>query len=91
VARERAMNSYATQTFAAPTAGCSRSRISAMRRQSDGDEMRAFQCEFLAETERAWLLSIGDEEIWLPKSQCEFEGEDQVLVPLWLARKRSLA
>lgn len=45
-------------------------------------------------TGKAWLVrACGvDEiiEIWLPKSQCELDGENFIFVPDWLARKKSL-
>lgn len=42
-----------------------------------------------ADTPKAYLVQIGGEEVWLPKSQCEL-NEDSMLVemPTWLAEKR---
>jgi hypothetical protein len=53
-------------------------------------------CAFIThETEKAWLVQgpDSDEEVWLPKSQCEHHGEDPggraiLIVPMWLARKK---
>jgi hypothetical protein len=44
----------------------------------------------VAETEKAKLYSIGNEEIWLPKSQIEDENEELVAIPKWLAEKKGL-
>ncbi len=43
------------------------------------------------ETELAWLLVIGDEKIWLPKSICNIDEEDKLIdVPEWLAIEKGL-
>jgi hypothetical protein len=51
--------------------------------------------EIRRETEKAWLVAspVGGPEIWLPKSQVEFHGEDPIgraifIVPMWLARTK---
>jgi hypothetical protein len=55
--------------------------------------------DILRETEAAFLVSDGDREVWLPKSQIgnadELEGvncmEDiEVIVPEWLAEEKGL-
>lgn len=47
--------------------------------------------DLVHETENAWLLQFGDEEVWLPKSQCEiFLGDQVVTVPQWLAEEEGL-
>jgi hypothetical protein len=43
----------------------------------------------IRETDAAWLLEIDGEEIWLPKSQVEWDGE-YVTLPEWLAEERGL-
>ena len=48
------------------------------------------------ETDRAWLVEgpdLEDDDVWLPKSQVEYHGEDPegngiFIVPMWLARKK---
>lgn len=45
--------------------------------------------DILAETDKAWLVSIGGDEHWLPKSMCEIYN-DQVTMPEWLAEKKGL-
>lgn len=45
--------------------------------------------ELRRESERAWLVSDGDKEIWLPKSQVERAG-DVFTMPEWLAVQRGL-
>ncbi len=46
------------------------------------------------ETKAAWLVSDGDRDVWLPKSQCELEhGKDMVCIvtmPEWLAVEKEL-
>ncbi len=44
----------------------------------------------LAETDKAKLFKIEGEEVWLPKSQIEDEGEEIVAVPKWLADAKNL-
>ena len=42
-------------------------------------------------TPEAWLLNLGGEKVWLPKSQCELmEEEQEIWVPQWLAEKKGL-
>jgi hypothetical protein len=50
--------------------------------------------EIVHETDKAFKVRspIGGPDCWLPKSQCEYHGEDSVgraimIVPTWLARK----
>ena len=40
----------------------------------------------------AWLADIdtADEPVWLPKSECEYEGGD-FIVPEWLAKEKGIA
>lgn len=43
------------------------------------------------ETTAAYLVDVGEEEdIWLPKSQCEIEDDCTIIVEEWLARERGL-
>lgn len=52
--------------------------------------------DLVHETERAWLVSDGTKEVWLPKSQCEFTpsraNPDHGVfdVPVWLAKEKGL-
>ena len=39
------------------------------------------------ETERAYLLVIQGEDVWLPKSQVSLEEGKTVAMPEWLARR----
>ena len=45
--------------------------------------------DIIHETANAWLLDIDGEKVWMPKSQCELDG-DMVLVPEWLAIEKDL-
>lgn len=41
--------------------------------------------------EGAFLVSDGLTEVWVPKSQCEFDPSDDTLqIPRWLAEKSGL-
>lgn len=42
------------------------------------------------ETEKAYLLVIGSDEIWIPKSQCEFNDEQALFVAKWLCEKNEI-
>lgn len=45
------------------------------------------------ETKSAYLVNDGTQDVWLPKSQCEFAqlGNDGVVtLPLWLAKEKGL-
>ncbi len=50
--------------------------------------------EILRESDRAILVSDGDVQEWLPKSQIEYEGEVGqtvvVTIPTWLAQDKNL-
>jgi len=47
--------------------------------------------ELITETDKAWLLSVDGEELWLPKSQCEFDEDEMVVdIPDWLAEEKGL-
>lgn len=53
-------------------------------------------CELKNETEKAWLVVIDDEEIWFPKSRCEWHAQKNgidsyITIPMWLAKKHELA
>lgn len=42
-------------------------------------------------SEKAFFISFGDENIWLPKSQIEIDKEAKTLeIPLWLAVEKEL-
>lgn len=44
--------------------------------------------EVRRETDKAWLLSDGDREEWVPKSQVEDNGDGTFTMPEWLAQDR---
>lgn len=48
--------------------------------------------EVVIETDKAWLVRIDkDEDIWLPKSQCEMdEDAKNLMVAEWLAIEKGL-
>ena len=43
------------------------------------------------ETEKAWRFYDGNKLCWLPKSQCEWDPDSNVMVvPEWLAKEKGL-
>lgn len=42
------------------------------------------------ETEKAYLFWDGNVEVWLPKSQCEWDGDCVMTMPEWLAVDKEL-
>lgn len=55
-------------------------------------------CKVVKETERAYLVDVGKTKsgneklpdlVWLPKSQCDWDGEEMQL-PEWLAMEKGL-
>jgi len=42
-----------------------------------------------AETDKAWNLTIGGNDFWLPKSQCSIDGSE-VTIPYWLKQKNGI-
>ena len=47
--------------------------------------------EIKHETEKAWLLEMGDDEFWFPKSQCKINEDDkEISMPAWLAISKGL-
>lgn len=47
--------------------------------------------ETRAETELAYLFFDGDQEVWLPKSQCQWDPDDRTMtMPVWLAQEKGL-
>lgn len=64
--------------------------------QRVGRTTYGLQARVKHETDRAWLVEgpdLEDDDVWLPKSQCEYHGEDPdgrgiFIVPMWLARKK---
>jgi len=47
--------------------------------------------EIIQETDLAWLLRFGDDEVWMPKSRCENDDEERLIsVPQWLIEEKGL-
>lgn len=43
------------------------------------------------ETDRAFLFNDGTKDVWLPKSQCEWDEDSQTMtLPIWLAQEKEL-
>jgi hypothetical protein len=59
-------------------------------RGSTGDKAYIDVEELVHETEMAWLFLINGEEVWMPKSQCDYDGETSLAVPTWLLEKKGI-
>jgi hypothetical protein len=53
------------------------------------EEMVEFEGEVVRETDMAWLFDFDGDPVWLPKSQCEWDGVIME-VPRWLALKKEM-
>ena len=58
--------------------------------QINGDKVRAKFSKVVRKTEKAALVAIGDEEIWLPLSQIKKVDDGVMEMPQWLAAKKGL-
>ena len=50
-------------------------------------------CIVRHETDKAWLIHDGMQEVWIPKSQSELhedENDTIITMPEWLAREKGL-
>jgi hypothetical protein len=62
----------------------------------DGQTVVEIKAQIMAETDKAFLLSTGDDEQWFPKSQIDWELTDNPLpgamvtfyIPQWLVDKK---
>lgn len=70
-----------------------------MRQSKQTEETVKIDCDFVTETEKAWLLRVtkigvkSSVKEWFAKSQCEFhqDGLDEyVEMPQWLAEEKEL-
>ena len=62
-----------------------------------GDGIKVSGCVIVAETHMAYLMQIGEHEVWIPKSQIrpkpQFHVSDDpvtIIIPQWLARAKDL-
>lgn len=55
----------------------------------DDEEMVEIAGTIIHETARAWLVSDGAQQFWLPKSRVEYDGST-FSVPEWLAEEKGL-
>ena len=63
----------------------------ASRKKRGGGLVELVYDEIKFETESGWLLSFDENNVWLPKSQCEIDiGKGRVEVPAWLAIEKGL-
>lgn len=63
-----------------------------------GDETYEFYGRVVAGTTDAWLIDVGDKEVWIPRSQIVASGdglevgvETEIEVPAWLAEREGIA
>lgn len=61
--------------------------------KKDNDDILLFDFDHIeAETEKAWLIVFEDDSVWLPKSRCQVDRDNNVIhVPRWLAKEKELA
>lgn len=57
---------------------------------STRDELFDFAAVLKHETDSAFLVSDGFQDVWLPKSQTEDNGDGTFTVPQWLAEEKGL-
>lgn len=47
--------------------------------------------ELIRTSEKAWFISVDGETIWVPKSQCDFDQDDMIImIPNWLAKDKGI-
>jgi len=60
----------------------------------DDPRMGSLVAPTIHETKKAWLIRVGRDEVWLPKSQCRREaggmGGDTYSIPEWLVIEKGL-
>lgn len=61
---------------------------------SDSEVQRSNLCDvagrLVRETDKAWLIDDGAQEVWLPKSQVEKNPDGTFTMPEWLATEKGL-
>lgn len=60
------------------------------RRQSGLSDLTDIAAVLVRETERAFLISDGVTEAWVPKAEVEHDGAGIFTMPEWLAKDRGL-
>jgi len=60
------------------------------RRQSGMSDLVEIAAVLVSETDRAFRISDGVTEAWVPKSEVEHDGEGIFTMPEWLAKDRGL-
>ena len=58
---------------------------------ANNDETISIEGKMVTETQMAWLVDCGSEEVWLPKSMVSLDDSGSYTVPVWLAKKKVLA
>ncbi len=51
-------------------------------------ELFDLAAEIKGETDKAWRLFDGAKTEWVPKSQCEDNGDGTFSMPIWLAQEK---
>lgn len=57
---------------------------------ANNDETISVEGRMVTETQMAWLVDCGSEEVWLPKSMVSRDESGSYIVPVWLAKKKGL-
>ncbi len=63
-------------------------RIDPNRRIDGSRELVDLTVEIQGETEKAYRLFDGSKAEWVPKSQCEDNGDGTFTMPRWLAKEK---
>jgi len=62
-----------------------------MKQNFGNDNLAYIEFESIeAETDMAILFKVDGEDVWIPKSQLEDQGEELFAIPKWLADKKGL-
>ena len=59
-----------------------------MGRQREEDVVE-LELDYVTESHKAYLVSDGDKEVWLPKSYCKRDGK-VFTIPEWMAVEKEL-
>lgn len=61
-----------------------------MARHTGRSDLVDIKAELIHETEKAYLINDGDREVWIPKSQVEFDGDRTFTMKERLAKEKWL-
>lgn len=57
----------------------------------ESDQIEFYYYQIVARTDKAVLLDLGTEEVWLPLSLIEINQDEEIVtMPVWLCKKKGL-